>query len=189
MMSYEPTVRTKPVFSYFLACRDERKPYNKISSSSSSSSTGSCASRDDTKDLASISSEDYRDRQCIAAPLLERSAFFFGPTLLFLARQMLCWQLALFLSVFPSRRLRLKFHLFTYSLLTTGLCISRIRRKALNYTAVYRLGESSLPLKCAVRGAHRSALVVVHAACLCCWLFPFCCCLNYYFSTATCFPS
>ena len=41
-----------------------------------------------------------------------------------------------------------------------------------HYTAVYRLGESSLLLY-AVRGAHRSVLVVVHAPCLCCWLFPF----------------
>ena len=44
------------------------------SSSSSGSSTGSYASRDDTKNHASVNSEDYRDRRCIAwAPILGRS--------------------------------------------------------------------------------------------------------------------
>ena len=63
-MSYEPTTTYKTCFRVFLACRHERNPRNK-----SSSSAGSCASRDDAKDLASVNSKDYRDRRCIARRL------------------------------------------------------------------------------------------------------------------------
>ena len=48
---------TKPIFVFFGAY-DERSPHNKSSTSSSSrSSTGRCASRDDTKNLASKTTE------------------------------------------------------------------------------------------------------------------------------------
>ena len=157
---------------FFGAC-DERNPHNKRGSSSSRSSTASCASRGDTKNLALANSEDYRDKRCIAwEPLHGRSkphSLFFGPADALLAA---CSFLCQFFRAGVVTSFRL--HIFKCALLTTALWVSRIRRKALKHTAVYRLRESSLPLKCAVRCTHRPVLVVLHAACLCCWLFVFC---------------
>ena len=169
---YEPMSAYKTCCRVFLACRDERSPLNK-SSSSRSSSTGSCASRDDTNYLVSLNSEDYRDNRCIARRLSSDDP---NCTLFFLVRLYFfrpdgCSAGSLLVLVCFSEQaslLRLMFHLSIRSLLTTALRFSCIRRKALKHTAVYRLGESSLLLKCAVRGAHRSVLVVAHAAFLCC---------------------
>ena len=58
-------VRAKPVFVFFWHAATRGTHITK-SGSSRSSSTGSCASRDDTKDLASVNSEDHRVRRCIA---------------------------------------------------------------------------------------------------------------------------
>ena len=74
-------VRTKPGFVYFLGLRREEPTQPKHQKWPS----GSCASRDDTKNLASVNSEYYYlDRRCIArAPLLGRSKLhssFFGQT-------------------------------------------------------------------------------------------------------------
>ena len=97
---------------------------------------------------------------------------------LFLLRRMLCWQLALFASVFPNRRryfVCYRFHLFTYALLTTALWVSRIRRKALKYTAGTGWGNprchcaGCTPL-CAGRCARRLFVLLVVLFVLS-WLF------------------
>ena len=94
------TYKTYLLFSCFFGLPHERNPHNKNSRSSSRSSTGSCASRDDTKTQASVNSEDYRDRRCIArSPLLGRSK----PHSRFLVQRMLCWQLALFCIIFSEQ--------------------------------------------------------------------------------------
>ena len=125
-----------------------------------------------------------------APPLLRQSKL--QSFLFFFARRMLIWQLALFFRQFCQAGVVASFDVPSFlhvPLLTTALLFRRIRRKAQKITAVYGLGESSLLQECAVRGAHRSVQVVVHDACLCCWLCPFCCCLDRSFSTVVPFFS
>ena len=79
---------------------------------------------------------------------------------------MLWWQLASFCVSFSEQASLLRLGSISLHMPCNHSAVSRIRQKALKYTAAYRLRESSLLLKCAVRCAHRSVLVVVHAACL-----------------------
>ena len=113
-------------------------------------------------------------QRCIArAPLLGRSK---PHSLLFLVRRMRCWQLAFCVSVFPSRR--------RYFVSVPSFYICRANHSAVSkphptegadmHCCIQAAGILAAT-KCAVRCAHRSVLVVVHAACLCCWLFFFCC--------------
>ena len=73
---------------------------------------------------------------------------------------MLCLQFALFCVFFSEQAslIRLGYHmvrLFNYALLTTALCVNRIRRKVLKYM---QAGGFLATVKCAVRCARRSVL-------------------------------
>ena len=160
-------------FRVFLGLRRE-EPTTKNSSSSSSSSRssiGSCACRD-TKNLATPKPWPRSTPKTTETGDASRGRLCSDDQnrpLLFLVR-MLCWQLALFSVSFSIRGVVTSFrlHLFTCTLLTTALCVSRIRRKAL---ICLQAAGSIAATNCAVRCAHCSVLVVVHAACLCCSFF------------------
>ena len=81
-----------------------------------------------------------------AAPLLGRSKLpfsLFNPTLPYLARGMLCWQLALCLQYFAEQGsfTSLKVQSFNILLANHNAVVSRVRLKAMKYTAVQ--GSSS----------------------------------------------
>ena len=59
-------------------------------------------------------------------------------------------------------------HFFSDALLTTALCPNRIPRKAMNYM---QAAGFLAAVKCAVRCARRSVVVVVQPACTVRWFF------------------
>ena len=117
--------------------------------------------------LTSVNSEDKRERRCITrAPLLRLSrslSYLFGPTDALFA---VCSILCLFFFYRAGVVNSLSFPtFFTYALLITALGVSRIRRKGLKHMQALGLLAA---VKCAVRCARLSVLVVVHPACVRC---------------------